>query len=152
MKSQHGHVYALTNPFMPTLYKVGRTVLTPESRAQQLSSATGVPSQFELAIHAAVDDPADCERRMHDQLSEFRVNSNREFFRVPFEILLLCFEYLNGRPKVIYMAPAGWRETPNAYGYNPYACDPGVVLAAFNSHVERWSGKDLSSNLQAVST
>lgn len=47
-KSNHGYVYILSNPSMPGLLKIGMTRFDPTRRVQELSSATGVPTQFQL--------------------------------------------------------------------------------------------------------
>ncbi|WP_220385717.1 GIY-YIG nuclease family protein, partial [Klebsiella pneumoniae] len=43
-----GWVYVLSNPCMPGIYKVGMTTTSPEVRARELSSATGVPAPFKI--------------------------------------------------------------------------------------------------------
>lgn len=43
-----GWVYVLSNPCMPGIYKIGMTTTSPEVRARELSSATGVPAPFKV--------------------------------------------------------------------------------------------------------
>lgn len=77
-----GFLYVLTNPSMPGLVKVGKTVRDPRIRVKELSSPTGVPTPFELAYVEAFDDCHTAERRVHAALAAggIRVSSKREFF------------------------------------------------------------------------
>lgn len=43
-----GWVYILSNEYMPGIYKIGMTTNSPEARAKELSSATGVPIHSKL--------------------------------------------------------------------------------------------------------
>ena len=83
MKNDCGHVYLLKNESMPGLYKIGYTTQDVDSRVDQLSKSTGVPTDFEC-IYAANFDwftrPFNIEQMVHKKLSERRV-SNKEFFR-----------------------------------------------------------------------
>lgn len=45
-----GHIYILVNPSMEGLVKIGKTTRDPESRARELSQATGVPTPFYVAF------------------------------------------------------------------------------------------------------
>ncbi|WP_053087086.1 GIY-YIG nuclease family protein [Enterobacter kobei] len=49
-----GFVYVMENENMPGIYKIGMTTNSPEARAKELSSATGVPSPFSVlaAFHS----------------------------------------------------------------------------------------------------
>ena len=72
-------VYVLSNIAMPGMVKVGHSY-SAEARARQLSAATGVPCEFEVAYAQETDVPADCEAIAHELLSDLRVNARREFF------------------------------------------------------------------------
>jgi DNA segregation ATPase FtsK/SpoIIIE-like protein len=80
-----GYVYALINHAMPGLVKVGLTTRDPLGRLGELSSATGVPTPFELVFDILVADAQATEERLHDLLTKagYRVADNREFFRAP---------------------------------------------------------------------
>ena len=41
-----GYIYILSNPTFKELYKVGKTSRDPYERAEELSSATGIPTPF----------------------------------------------------------------------------------------------------------
>jgi hypothetical protein len=79
----YGFVYVLRNESMPGIYKVGMTQGSPRKRADELSSSTSVPTAFEVVCYVEVDDCQAAERWAHERLKEFRVASNREFFRCP---------------------------------------------------------------------
>ena len=76
-----GFVYVLQNLEMPEVYKVGMTARSPHARAAELSSVTGVPVSFDVVYYAEVADPAAQEKRVHEALAKYRVNTGREFFK-----------------------------------------------------------------------
>lgn len=107
MKNDCGHVYLLKNESMPGLYKIGFTTQDVESRVEQLSKGTGVPTDFECIYSANFDwftSPFTIEQMTHKKLSERRV-SNKEFFRFKnddeaqsltvFAMLSCCFDILS---------------------------------------------------------
>jgi T5orf172 domain len=63
------------------LYKVGLTRRSSETRAIELSGASGVPTGFEVLAQWDVGDCSRVEREVHRRLSRLRVNKRREFFR-----------------------------------------------------------------------
>lgn len=77
-----GYVYALINPSMPGLVKVGRTARSPLDRASELSGVTGVPTPFVVVYHQFFSDSEDAEAHVHEMLSQngYRVSDVREFF------------------------------------------------------------------------
>lgn len=83
--SQSGYVYILINPSMEGLVKIGMTTREPETRTQELSSATGVPTPFILVYKEFFSDCYLAEQMVHAILEEkqYRVSENREFFSVP---------------------------------------------------------------------
>ncbi len=76
------HIYILTNPMLPDLIKIGRTDRSPEERAAELSSASGVPTPFRVFRSFCVRESLSAEIAIHARLEEYRVASNREFFRI----------------------------------------------------------------------
>ncbi len=77
-----GYIYALINPSLEGLVKVGMTTRDPTDRARELSSATGVPTPFVLAYDIYVADCSSAEAYLHTLLQRrgYRVSDNREFF------------------------------------------------------------------------
>ena len=84
-----GYVYALINPSMPNLVKIGRTERAPEERAQELSS-TGIPTQFVVAYSAFFHDCSVAENYLHQllQVKGYRLSQNREFFSAPLQTVI----------------------------------------------------------------
>jgi tetratricopeptide (TPR) repeat protein len=82
---EHGYVYVLINPSLGKLVKVGKTTKDPEKRAEELSSATGVPTKFIVAYQEYFSDCAAVEQYMHTILAHkgYRITENREFFEAP---------------------------------------------------------------------
>jgi hypothetical protein len=64
-----GYIYALINRTMPGLVKVGLTTREPLERLAELSSATGVPTPFELVFDVLVADASRAEAVLHDLLT-----------------------------------------------------------------------------------
>lgn len=66
--SNHGYVYILSNPGMPGLLKIGMTRFDPTRRVQELSSATGVPTPFQLVYYREFHDCVAAELEIHSIL------------------------------------------------------------------------------------
>jgi len=94
--SSRGYVYAMVNPSMPGLVKVGKTKRNPEERAKELSSVTSIPMKFIVIYKAEVNDCDAGEAYVHQLLSSKskRVNEHREFFEVkPEEAVRAILDY-----------------------------------------------------------
>ena len=84
VKLKPGFVYILRNQSLrSSIVKVGMTTLTSEERASQLSNPSSVAEKFEVLYEEAVINCVLAENLIHHQLSDFRINRNREFFDVP---------------------------------------------------------------------
>jgi TPR repeat protein len=83
--SDAGYIYALINPSLEGLVKVGMTTRDPPDRVRELSAATGVPTPFVLAYDIYVADCSAAEAYLHTLLERrgYRVSDNREFFSAP---------------------------------------------------------------------
>jgi hypothetical protein len=77
-----GRIYILINSAMQGLLKIGRTERSSEERAAELSKHTGVPADFCVAYEEFVADCDKVEKLIHERLDPFRLNNNREFFKV----------------------------------------------------------------------
>ncbi|MEP3298970.1 MAG: GIY-YIG nuclease family protein [Pseudoruegeria sp.] len=85
---RQGELYILRCALMKEeVYKVGWTSGTAESRAKQLSSATGVPLAFVVVESWCHDDPEGLETEVHALLSPYRLNNQREFFKLKYSDL-----------------------------------------------------------------
>lgn len=82
MKPAVGRVYVLSNKSMPGLLKIGYTMNTVEGRVKELSSATGVPSEFLIEYQVECRDAAGVEALVHESLNNLRHNNSREFFSI----------------------------------------------------------------------
>ena len=79
-------VYVLSNPSLPKEYlKIGYTKLSPDERAIQISSATGVPTPYKVEWAYKCFNGEIVERMTHQKLKAFRVNNKKEFFHISLE-------------------------------------------------------------------
>jgi hypothetical protein len=76
-------IYILSNISIPNMVKIGYTKLTPEERAKQISSTTGVPTPFEIEFAFKCHEGEFLENEIHKSLDMYRVSNNREFFKMP---------------------------------------------------------------------
>ena len=92
--NQGGIVYVLTNPEMPGLVKIGKTSRKEvQQRLVELYS-TGVPVPFECEYAARVSDEGVVEKAFHTAFEPYRINPNREFFRIDPEQAIALLELL----------------------------------------------------------
>src|SRR5438445_98745 len=89
-------IYILENPSFPEVVKIGKTEREVAERARELSSATGVPTEFTVFRQYAVEDATIAERQAHERLAEYRVSENREFFRLSADDAALILEEMLG--------------------------------------------------------
>lgn len=79
-----GWVYVLINPTMQkNLLKIGKTTKSPEERAKELSSSSGMPMEYYVAYDVYVSDCNIAEMLIHKKLESYRLKRNREFFHIP---------------------------------------------------------------------
>ena len=77
------------------VYKIGMTTRTDiGERMGELSNPTGVLGDFRSLGHVLVDDVESCERKLHENFSAFRVQNNREFFRMPLQQIVFSIKDL----------------------------------------------------------
>jgi hypothetical protein len=79
---KEGFVYLLSNPSMPGMVKIGRTIRDPAKRAAELTSSSGVPTPFHLEGYVLSPDAVKTEAAVHRAVKGRRVNSRREFFHI----------------------------------------------------------------------
>jgi hypothetical protein len=83
MKS--GYIYILSNPsFKDNLLKIGHTTRDVPTRAKKLRT-TGVPEPFTIVYAEDVDNPETIEKIIHENLANFRLSKQREFFEISIE-------------------------------------------------------------------
>ena len=100
---EEGYVYCMSNECMPGLFKIGMTLDDPETRAKELSSATGVPFPFRVEITKKVARPREKEHALHELLGVlgFRVNDKREFFNCGRVVIEHLFGLIDGTDVVV---------------------------------------------------
>ena len=75
-------IYVLSNESIPDVVKIGYTKQTPEERAYQISSATGVATPFKVEYTFKCHEGEFLEAEIHRHLDSCRVSTNREFFNI----------------------------------------------------------------------
>jgi T5orf172 domain len=108
-----GYVYALLNPGMPGIVKIGRTDRHPEERAKELTT-TGNPHPFVAAYWKAVTNPVLAEAALHEKFDMFRVNQKREFFKVDVIQVITAIQALDGIDEVDPSEPDDEHGLPSA--------------------------------------
>jgi TPR repeat protein len=96
-----GYIYALINPSLEGLVKVGKTRRDPTDRVKELSSSTAAPTPFVLAFDVYVDNCSTAESYLHTLLGRrgYRVSKNREFFNAPLkEVIKAMLEVERSSP------------------------------------------------------
>ena len=78
-------IYILSNPTIPDTLKIGYTNLSPELRAKQISSSTGVVVPFKVEWAFRCFDGNLMESEVHEALKEYGISNQREFFQVDLE-------------------------------------------------------------------
>ena len=76
-----GIVYIFTNKGNAYI-KIGRTSREVEERRKELSSATGVATEFEVYFAKKVENYKEVEKELHHKFAKYRVNKKREFFDI----------------------------------------------------------------------
>lgn len=92
-----GYVYILTNVSLPGMIKVGRTLRDSRSRARELFTS-GLPTPFQVAFEIFSDEYEKLEADFHQELHDFRVSNNREFFKYPLDKAITLLQKLNSPP------------------------------------------------------
>ena len=92
-----GYVYAVTNPSIPGLVKIGRTANL--NRRMDSLFCSSVPHPFKCEAVQEVEDPNAVEATIHNYLSEYRVSSKREFFKVDVEQVKKLFDLVGAGVK-----------------------------------------------------
>ena len=93
--SEIGYVYILSNEAMPGIYKIGTTSREDlDARLRELYT-TSVPLPFECAFSCKIEDYKKVEKILHNAFSDYRINPNREFFKVAPERAIPILEHLN---------------------------------------------------------
>jgi hypothetical protein len=88
-------VYVLSNSAMPDIVKIGKTTQADvEIRMNQLYT-TGVPVPFECVYAIEVNDCSKVESALHIAFGPYRINPNREFFKIDSEQAVAILKLLD---------------------------------------------------------
>lgn len=85
---------------MEKVFKVGFTTGSSQSRAEQLSAATGVPLSFVVVKAWSHEKASELETDIHMMLAPYQINDSREFFEVDFETIEEIVEQVLKRQSV----------------------------------------------------
>lgn len=79
------------------MIKVGRTLRDSRSRARELFT-TGLPTPFQVAFEIFSDEHEKLEADFHQEIHDFRISNNREFFKYPLDKAITLLQKLNSPP------------------------------------------------------
>jgi hypothetical protein len=82
MDATAGYVYVLINASLNGIVKIGKTQNSPDERAKELSSTTGISTPFFVAYSSYFKDCNAGEVFVHTRLENNRLAENKEFFQV----------------------------------------------------------------------
>ena len=76
------YVYVMSNPSFPKdMLKIGWTREHPNIRANDLHTS-GIPTPFIVEYVIITPEGSKLEKQIHNHIKSYRVNSNREFFKI----------------------------------------------------------------------
>jgi hypothetical protein len=81
-----GHIYILQNTSVPGIFKIGFTERSVVDRLNEINKATGVITPWQVRDFWFTQEPYLAEQEIHDLLSDYRVQDNREGFAVNFTV------------------------------------------------------------------
>jgi hypothetical protein len=76
------YVYILVNRSIPNMVKIGMTTRSVDERAREINKATGVPTPWIPVYLFKCYASHILEHRVHERLSQYRINEDREMFGV----------------------------------------------------------------------
>lgn len=82
----HGFIYVLQDLQHPDTFKVGMTTRSVHERANELFSTSRFAG-FDVVRFIYVEDAFAIEKRLHEKLNAYRVNSKREFFKCDISVI-----------------------------------------------------------------
>lgn len=81
-ENKEQYVYVMSNPSFPEdMLKIGWTREHPNIRANELHT-TGIPTPFIVEFVIITPEGSKVEKLIHNYIKTYRVNSNREFFKI----------------------------------------------------------------------
>jgi len=89
-----GWIYILSIKEYPQLLKIGMTTRPVETRIKEINSATGLAFPYSTKKVIRVSNPQEVEKKIHVVLNEYRVRSDREFFKIEFDAAIHIIDSL----------------------------------------------------------
>lgn len=117
-----GYIYALSNPMIMGLLKVGFTCGSVDRRRRELSGATGIPTEFVIEYFELTDDVEEIENLVHAELESHRVADNREFFRAPIDHVVAAIQRHARQPANRFQRPISVPKEPPSSLYSCRRC------------------------------
>jgi hypothetical protein len=81
-----GHIYVLQNTSVPGIFKIGFTERSVVDRLNEINKATGVITPWQVRDFWFTSEPYLKEQEIHDLLTDYRVEDNREGFAVSYDV------------------------------------------------------------------
>jgi hypothetical protein len=78
------------------MYKIGFTENDPQLRANQLRK-TGVIGRFKVEFFIKIKQYREMEKHIHSLLDKYRVEADREFFKIDISIIKFIFDLIEGK-------------------------------------------------------
>ncbi|MCX5888273.1 MAG: GIY-YIG nuclease family protein, partial [Deltaproteobacteria bacterium] len=89
IKSNKGYIYVMRSAaHEKDIFKIGLTRKSTEVRSDELSRTTGSPDKFLVVQEWEVSDCIKAEKIIHEKLSQYRINPDREFFKAPYKAIV----------------------------------------------------------------
>ena len=82
---------------MQDIIKIGRTANSLEERLRSLSKPSGIPVAFNIEYAVFSFDSVRLEKILHAELSIYRINPRREFFKIDIMSAKTILRYRNGK-------------------------------------------------------
>ena len=95
LSEEIGYIYCLSNESYKDTYKIGFTKNDPLTRMVQLNT-TGMLYPFRLEFAKQVKNYQDKEKKLHLIFDKYRVNKNREFFKIELKEIKQLFDLIDG--------------------------------------------------------
>lgn len=97
-QQDYGIVYLLTNACMPGIVKIGKTTRKDLQMRMRELYTTGVPVPFECVYSCSVkmSHVDQLETALHNAFDPYRVNENREFFKIKPEQAISIMKFVDG--------------------------------------------------------
>lgn len=83
-----GYIYILSRREDPNILKIGMTTRDVEVRLKEINSATGVLYPYSVRSIIKVEKPKEAEHCIFEELNDFRIRRDREFFNIEFKVAI----------------------------------------------------------------